>query len=57
MEPRLITAYLLMLLIAIFVAAVIGYLYYHTHARSYARHRRREALARRAAEREHVPPD
>lgn len=59
MEPRLIAAYLLMLLLAIFVAAVIGYLYHHSHTRSYARHVRREALvrARQAADREHVSPD
>lgn len=54
MEPRLITAYLLMFLFVAFVAAVIGYLRYHTHARSYARHLKREA--RRAAERERAPP-
>jgi hypothetical protein len=58
MEPRLIVAYSLMLLIAIFVATVIGYLYYHARARSYARHLRREAreYARRAAERKQAPP-
>lgn len=58
MEPRLIAAYALILLLAIFAAAVIGYLYHHSHARSYARHLRREALgrARRAAESKHIPP-
>jgi sensor histidine kinase regulating citrate/malate metabolism len=58
-EPRLIAAYLLMLLIAIFAATVIGYLYYHAHTRSYARHLRREARedARRVAERKQASPD
>ncbi len=52
MEPRLIVAYSLMLLMALVVAAFVGYRAYHSHERSYARRLRREGKhhARTASE-------
>ena len=45
MEPRLMVAYTLMLLMTLLVAAIVGYRIYHTHERRYARRIRREARA------------
>jgi hypothetical protein len=49
MEPRLVIAYALMLLLAGLLAALICYRIYHGRARSYARRLRREARAREEA--------
>lgn len=43
MEPRLIVAYVLMLLMVLFAGALVGYRMYHSHRRSYSRRMRREA--------------
>ncbi len=42
MEPRLIVAYSLMLLMALLIAAIVGYRIYHAHERSYRRRLRKE---------------
>jgi hypothetical protein len=46
MEPRLIAAYSLMLIMALLVAGFIAYRIYHGHARSYHRRLRKEARMR-----------
>lgn len=43
MEPRLIVAYSLMLIMALLVAGFIAYRIYHGHIRSYHRRLRKEA--------------
>ncbi len=43
MEPRLIAAYGLMLIMALLVAGFIAHRIYHGHARSYHRRLRKEA--------------
>lgn len=45
MEPRLMIAYALMLLVAVSIAALVAYHLYHSHHRSYERRLRREARA------------
>lgn len=50
MEPRLMVAYTLMLLMALLLAAFVGYRIYHTHERQYARRLRREARAHARAQ-------
>jgi type II secretory pathway component PulJ len=45
MEPRLMVAYTLMLLMALLLAAFVGYQIYQTRERQYARRLRREARA------------
>lgn len=52
MEPRLIVAYTLMVLMALLLAAFVVYRIYHTHERQYARRIRRET---RAAARKQLP--
>jgi hypothetical protein len=57
MEPRLVIAYSLILLMVVCFAAFVGYRIYHSHARSYARRLRREGrqTARTRSEREDGP--
>ncbi len=59
MEPRLIVAYSLMLLMALAAAALIGYRVYNAGPRSRERRRRRDdaGFARRAAERANKPDE
>lgn len=57
MEPRLIVAYTLMLLMGLLLAVFVGHRIYHTHERQYARRLRREARAyARARQAEQDPP-
>lgn len=46
MQPRLIVAYLLILLIALSVAAFVAFLLYNTHSRQRRRRYRRDAVKR-----------
>jgi hypothetical protein len=53
MEPRLIAAYSLILIVTLLLAGVIAYQVYHSHERTY---RRRLRMERRADEAREVPP-
>lgn len=50
MEPRLIIAYGLTLLLTLFAAGFVGYRIYHAHERSYRRRQRKEKRAFEARE-------
>lgn len=52
MEPRLILAYSLMLLIALLAAGLVSYRVYHSRDRSYRRRLRKEGRIHAATRRE-----
>lgn len=57
MESRLVIAYALMLLLALVLAALIGWRVYYGRERTYVRRLRREARARGEAESERDQAD